>query len=124
MYIQIDSSSRVATWNLHENAISAPSDDVKEINVPVGVTEENFNEYVWQSDGTLLHDAIAVDLNVDEDAIRSIRNRLLSSSDWRASIADYPHLDLDAWLTYRQDLRDFPATYIPTENPVWPQPPT
>jgi len=60
---------------------------------------------------------------VSVEEIRIIRDELLASSDWRASIEDYPHSDLAAWLTYRQALRDFPTNYIPTENPVWPVPP-
>ena len=123
MYIQISDLNRVVSWNVGENAIGDNSPDIKEITVPLGVNESNFNQYVWQSDNTLLHDALVVDLRVTVSEVRSMRDSKLLSSDWRASIADYPHSDLAAWLTYRQALRDFPANYTPTENPVWPAPP-
>jgi hypothetical protein len=46
-------------------------------------------------------------------AMRNQRNRLLTESDW-TQVADAP-VDRDAWATYRQALRDFPATW--TEGP-------
>jgi len=55
--------------------------------------------------------------------IRSKRAALLAACDW-TQITDSP-LDTDqraAWATYRQALRDFPATCDPA-NPVWPDNP-
>lgn len=57
------------------------------------------------------------DLLVDE--MREERNRLLKECDYTA-LPDYPHRE--AWLSYRQQLRDFPAIWIPDME--WPQPPT
>lgn len=48
------------------------------------------------------------DLLVDE--MREERNRLLKECDYTA-LPDYPHRE--AWLSYRQQLRDFPAIWIP-----------
>ena len=45
--------------------------------------------------------------------MREIRNGLLADSDW-TQVADAP-VDREAWATYRQALRDFPATW--TESP-------
>lgn len=126
MYIQIDSSNRVASWNLKENSIGSDSPDIKEITNFVGVDENNFNEYVWQSDNTLLHSPLAeveVDNRVSLDKLRKLRDAKLSESDWRVSVSDYPHSDSAAWITYRQELRDLPEGYTPTENPVWPTEP-
>jgi hypothetical protein len=55
--------------------------------------------------------------------VRAQRNDLLSSSDW-TQMPDVPLTpeQKTAWVTYRQQLRDFPATCDP-ENPVWPTPP-
>ena len=47
------------------------------------------------------------------DELRSIRNRLLQNCDW-AMIPDAP-TDKEAWAAYRQALRDFPATWEPSE---------
>lgn len=41
------------------------------------------------------------------------RDRLLAESDW-AMMSDAP-TDKEAWATYRQALRDFPATWEPNE---------
>ncbi len=43
------------------------------------------------------------------DGCRFHRDRLLAASDW-AMVSDAP-TDKTAWATYRQALRDFPATW-------------
>ena len=48
-----------------------------------------------------------------ESVMRAVRNDLLAQSDW-TQVADAP-VDRQAWATYRQALRDFPATW--TESP-------
>jgi hypothetical protein len=47
------------------------------------------------------------------DQMRFARNSLLTASDW-SQLPDAP-VDREAWATYRQALRDFPATW--TEGP-------
>jgi hypothetical protein len=47
------------------------------------------------------------------ERMRIQRDRLLSESDW-ALIPDAP-TDKEAWAVYRQALRDFPATWEPSE---------
>ena len=47
------------------------------------------------------------------DQMRTARNQLLSASDW-SQLPD-ARCDKTAWATYRQALRDFPATW--TESP-------
>jgi hypothetical protein len=44
-----------------------------------------------------------------EYVMRAIRNDLLAQSDW-TQVADAP-VNRQAWATYRQALRDFPATW-------------
>ena len=44
-----------------------------------------------------------------EYVMRAVRNDLLAQSDW-TQVADAP-VDREAWATYRQALRDFPATW-------------
>ena len=44
-----------------------------------------------------------------EYVMRAVRNDLLAQSDW-TQVADAP-VDRQAWATYRQALRDFPATW-------------
>jgi len=54
--------------------------------------------------------------------LRTERNLLLDQSDKYATI-DYPHATEEAkqaWLDYRQALRDLPANTTDPSNPVWP----
>ena len=56
-----------------------------------------------------------------EERMRLHRDRLLAESDW-TQVADAP-VDREAWATYRQALRDFPATWEPSETADFPEPP-
>jgi hypothetical protein len=53
--------------------------------------------------------------------VRLHRNRLLVQSDW-AMMPDAP-TDKEAWAAYRQALRDFPATWTPSETVDFPEVP-
>ena len=52
------------------------------------------------------------------ERMRLRRNALLVESDW-AMIADTP-TDNTVWATYRQQLRDFPATWTPAATVTFP----
>jgi hypothetical protein len=54
--------------------------------------------------------------------MKAIRNQLLVDSDWTV-LPDSP-LDVQAWVTYRQQLRDFPATWEPDATVTFPEMPT
>ena len=57
--------------------------------------------------------------------LRDERNKRISKTDYLATI-DYPHPTEEAkqaWLDYRQALRDLPANTVDPENPVWPEAP-
>jgi hypothetical protein len=55
------------------------------------------------------------------ERMRLNRNALLVESDW-AMIADTP-TDKTAWATYRQQLRDFPKTWVPAPTVNFPKKP-
>lgn len=55
------------------------------------------------------------------ERMRNLRNRLLTECDW-TQVNDAP-VDQSAWATYRQALRDFPATWEPSETADFPEPP-
>ncbi len=57
-----------------------------------------------------------------EQDMRAERDRLLKDSDW-TQVADAP-VDREAWAAYRQALRDFPATWTPSETVDFPDPPS
>jgi hypothetical protein len=63
------------------------------------------------------------------DQLRMQRDFLLQKSDWRMN-EDYPYADKEQWKTYRQALRDLPATADPQLdengnliNVTWPEEP-
>jgi hypothetical protein len=47
-----------------------------------------------------------------KDNMRQERNRLLKDCDFRV-LSDYPNTNKEAWLSYRQELRDFPSVWLP-----------
>jgi len=55
------------------------------------------------------------------ERMRIRRDALLAASDW-AMTSDAP-TDKQAWAAYRQALRDFPATWEPSEEANFPNPP-
>ena len=56
------------------------------------------------------------------DQIRSQRNYLISLTDWIFA-PDIVLTNKEAWLTYRQALRDVPQNYSAPEEVVWPTTP-
>ena len=55
-----------------------------------------------------------------KENMRQERNQLLKDCDFRV-LVDYPHNNKEAWVLYRQQLRDFPAVWI--EGTPFPSPP-
>ena len=54
------------------------------------------------------------------EMIRNYRNGLLTETDWRA----FPDVTMsDEWKTYRQELRDIPASNTVYEDVTWPTKP-
>jgi len=45
-----------------------------------------------------------------KENMRQERNQLLKDCDFRV-LSDYPNTNKEAWVSYRQDLRDFPALW-------------
>ena len=56
------------------------------------------------------------------DRMRLQRDRLLAESDWTQTVDD-PTGNAAAWATYRQALRDFPATWEPGPTADFPEAP-
>ena len=53
--------------------------------------------------------------------MRYFRNLLLQASDW-TQVADAP-VNKQAWAEYRQQLRDFPSTWVPSDIVEFPDTP-
>ena len=78
----------------------------------------------WPSNLTWANVKAQHDANLAGDAVRILRvlrNDKLAESDWMAN-SDVAMTD--AWKTYRQELRDLPATTKDPANPTWPTEPT
>ncbi len=56
------------------------------------------------------------------DSVRAKRNSLLKDSDW-VGLTDAVVKNKEAWLNYRQTLRDLPQNFSSPEDVVWPQKP-
>jgi hypothetical protein len=58
------------------------------------------------------------------EQMRAQRDAFLAASDWTQTL-DAPLTDeqRQAWATYRQQLRDFPATWTPGPTANFPDPP-
>ena len=56
-----------------------------------------------------------------ESMMRKVRDSMLKESDW-TQVADAP-VDRQAWATYRQALRDFPATWTVSPTADFPDTP-
>jgi len=55
-----------------------------------------------------------------KENMRQERNQLLKDCDFRV-LSDYPDTNKEAWISYRQELRDFPETWV--EGTPFPSPP-
>jgi hypothetical protein len=58
------------------------------------------------------------------EEIRLFRDQLLSESDWTVTIDANPKPSKEAWLNYRQALRDIPQVFSTSESVVWPTKPS
>jgi hypothetical protein len=54
------------------------------------------------------------------EQIRAKRDALLKDSDWAVAGDATPKPSKEAWLTYRQALRNIPQIYATPEEVVWP----
>ncbi len=68
-------------------------------------------------------DPETIDDAVLMERMRAERNHLLLLSDWTQT-ADNPISNKAAWATYRQQLRDFPASWTPAETVTFPDTPS
>lgn len=69
----------------------------------------------------LIPDPFPYDETFATAQMRAKRDMLLAASDWTQA-ADAP-VDKQAWATYRQALRDFPATWTPGPTADFPEAP-
>ena len=74
---------------------------------------ETYDSLRWLDDSLPKPTLEELDLKYDDlmmDEMREHRNQLLRESDYTA-LPDYPQRE--AWILYRQELRDFPSVWLP-----------
>ena len=86
---------------------------------PFGITDDDYSTIQWMDSGNSLPTIDVINAKIAElDAaepmrlLREERFRLLSECDWTQG-ADVPNSIKTAWQTYRQALRDLPASSSP-----------
>jgi len=97
------------------------------------LADEDYNQLLWDETNTIPKPSIEeleekwreVQADRPMKLLRTERNKILLQTD-KYTIPDWPHPTPEAkqaWLDYRQALRDLPANTTDPENPVWPQAP-
>ena len=86
---------------------------------PFGITDDDYSTIQWMDSGNSLPTIDVINAKIAElDAaepmrlLREERFRLLAECDWTQG-ADVPNSIKTAWQTYRQALRDLPASASP-----------
>jgi len=86
---------------------------------PFGITDDDYSTIQWMDSGNSLPTIDVINAKIAElDAaepmrlLREERFRLLAECDWTQG-ADVPDSIKTAWQTYRQQLRDLPASASP-----------
>jgi hypothetical protein len=99
--------------------------------IPVGGTHPLYLDYLEHiAEGGEVGEIPGIPAPEPMGVLRGERDRLLAKTDKPWGSADYQHPNKQAWLDYRQALRDLPATADPQldendqlTNVTWPTPP-
>jgi len=90
-----------------------------------GITDEDYSSIQWMDSSNPLPSIDVINAKITElDAaepmrlLREERFRLLAECDWTQG-ADVPNSIKTAWQTYRQQLRDLPATSSPKLDEIY-----
>ena len=107
--------------NLSENCIKNVEEDLI---IPKVVGNRDYNEFLeLQSLGEAeLKEQEPVTPVTNWITVRIIRELLLKETDWTTS-SDAPVANKQAWLDYRQALRDIPQKFSNPNEVVWPTKP-
>lgn len=109
-----DSATHNIVWSKdHWVLVEIPTQE----NTPKPEYDENAYSCDWDVDQWVLNPISTW------TTIRSQRDLLLDDSDWAVMPDATPKPSKDAWLTYRQALRDIPQNFQTPEEVVWPEKP-
>jgi hypothetical protein len=116
------------------------SDALNELDAPwLSIVDNNYDLIKWKPNMSIPTKE-EVEAKIEEltllqpmKQLRQERNKKLFDTDYRI-VADFPHPSEEvkqAWITYRQELRDLPTTSTPQldengklTNVIWPTPPS
>jgi hypothetical protein len=109
------------SWDLNGVfLLPANSTEVALTNIPEGhFAKWNGSEWEFESVSELIPKPEPKP-SITWEQIRSQRDNLLTASDWSVASDATPKPSKEAWLTYRQALRDVPQTFSTPEEVVWP----
>lgn len=101
--------------------------DLNEYHIKLGKTvipkKEDHWDYIQFLEEIKNGEAELVPYKISWEEFRSKRDALLRDSDWSAFPDANPKPSKEAWLTYRQALRDIPQTFSSPEEVVFPSKP-
>ena len=89
----------------------------------VWICGDTYDSLIWKD--TTTEKPTEEELNIKwkelkKENMREERNQLSKDCDFRV-LPDYPDTNKEAWIIYRQELRDFPALWV--EGTSFPSPP-
>ena len=90
----------------------------------VWICGDTYESLIWKDETDPKPSEEELNLKWEElkkENMRQERNQLLKDSDFRV-LPDYPHTRKESWVLYRQQLRDFPETWV-DETTSFPSPP-
>lgn len=100
---------------------------ITEIPTPENTTKPEFSQFQTEEDYEIVWNKEILNWEfkrkINWNYIRKQRDFLLKQSDWSAFPDANPKPSKEAWLNYRQALRDVPQNFSNPEEVIWPLPP-
>lgn len=124
-YIIHNSDGEILRYGQCQEGVSQANDGEFQVNID---WPNDVSDYTIQDGSLVRKDQSLLDMQTLQKAevkMRSMRDNLLTASDWTQS-PDSPLTDSkkQEWATYRQALRDLPANTVDPANPTWPTQPS
>lgn len=124
-YVIHNSDGEIIRYGQGQEGVSQANEGEFQINID---WPDDVSDYTIQDGSLVRKDQSILDaqaLQKAEVKMRSMRDNLLTFSDWTQS-PDSPLTDTkkQEWATYRQALRDLPANTTDPANPTWPTQPS
>jgi hypothetical protein len=106
--------------NENRNTLSLTNDDNSITFIPIDPSNVGYQEILQELERGEAELVPYVPPAPTWEQIRSQRDALLKDSDWSVAGDATPKPSKEAWLTYRQALRDLPQNFSEPSEVVWP----